>query len=94
MPRRINPAATTCSPEPLTNTKRWHWFLVGFVSETIIARELLKVCAATCWCPVFRKCSGITSPTRLGTVAIFAQVFHYVWLNLPGTRRTLRRPLS
>ena len=85
MPRRIAQmngliARTPQEQRPLT------WFLLGFVSETIIARELLDVCRDSL-------VSGVNDMLRdhLTDEArhsrYFTEVFHYLWLNLVPQRR-------
>ncbi|WP_025112075.1 diiron oxygenase [Pseudomonas sp. H1h] len=74
-------ARTTESQRPLA------WFLLGFVSETIIARELLEVCRETL-------VSSVNSMLRdhLSDEArhsrYFSEVFHYLWLTLNSRQRT------
>ncbi|MFJ7311354.1 diiron oxygenase [Pseudomonas sp. NPDC098747] len=63
------------------------WFLLGFVSETIIARELLDVCRNSL-------VSSVNDMLRdhLADEArhsrYFAEVFHYLWLALNNRQRT------
>lgn len=63
------------------------WFLLGFVSETIIARELLEVCRNSL-------VSSVNDMLRdhLADEArhsrYFAEVFHYLWLALNNRQRT------
>ena len=86
MPRRITRmdgliARTPQEQRPLT------WFLLGFVSETIIARELLDVCRDSL-------VSGVNDMLRdhLTDEArhsrYFTEVFHYLWLHLGARQRT------
>lgn len=62
------------------------WFLLGFVSETIIARELLDVCRETL-------VSGVNDMLRdhlcdeARHSRYFSEVFHYLWLALNGRQR-------
>jgi len=62
------------------------WFLLGFVSETIIARELLDVCRETL-------VSSVNDMLRdhLADEArhsrFFSEVFHYLWLTLNSRQR-------
>lgn len=63
------------------------WFLLGFVSETIIARELLDVCRDSL-------VSSVNDMLRdhLADEArhsrYFAEVFHYFWLSMNSRQRT------
>ncbi|BBP73482.1 hypothetical protein PHLH6_54860 [Pseudomonas sp. Seg1] len=63
------------------------WFLLGFVSETIIARELLDVCRDSL-------VSSVNDMLRdhLADEArhsrYFAEVFHYLWLSMNIRQRT------
>lgn len=74
-------AKTLPEQQPLT------WFLLGFVSETIIARELLDVCRDSL-------VSGVSDMLRdhLTDEArhsrYFTEVFHYLWLHLDSHQRT------
>ncbi|PTT32592.1 diiron oxygenase [Pseudomonas sp. HMWF021] len=73
-------ARTPQSKRPLT------WFLIGFVSETIIARELLDVCRETL-------VSSVNDMLRdhLADEArhsrFFSEIFHYLWLTLNSRQR-------
>ncbi|UQS13759.1 diiron oxygenase [Pseudomonas sp. HS6] len=86
MPKRITRMnglidRTLQEQRPLT------WFLLGFVSETIIARELLDVCRDSL-------VSGVNDMLRdhLTDEArhsrYFTEVFHYLWLHLGAQQRT------
>ena len=63
------------------------WFLLGFVSETIIARELLEVCRDSL-------VSSVNDMLRdhLADEArhsrYFAEAFHYFWLSMNSRQRT------
>ncbi|PWE41879.1 aminobenzoate oxygenase [Pseudomonas prosekii] len=87
MPRRITRLNDLLARAP-DEHKALALFMVGFVSETIIARELLDLCRDLLVSGVQEMLRDhLTDEARHSRY--FAQVFHYVWLNLPGTRRTL-----
>ncbi|MCU7246641.1 diiron oxygenase [Pseudomonas koreensis] len=85
MPRRI-----TCMNALVARTPEMDrplaWFLLGFVSETIIARELLDVCRDSL-------VSSVNDMLRdhLADEArhsrYFAEVFHYLWLTLSSRQQ-------
>jgi len=62
------------------------WFLLGFVSETIIARELLDACRET-----LVSCVNDMLRDHLADEArhsrYFSEVFHYLWITLNGRQR-------
>ncbi|MCF4996103.1 diiron oxygenase [Pseudomonas syringae] len=63
------------------------WFLLGFVSETIIARELLEVCRdslVSCVNDMLR--DHLADEARHSRY--FAEVFHYLWQTLNSHQRT------
>lgn len=63
------------------------WFLLGFVSETIIARELLDVCRDSLVSSVNDMLRDhLTDEARHSRY--FAEVFHYLWLTLNSRQRT------
>ncbi|MBK5553527.1 diiron oxygenase [Pseudomonas sp. TH03] len=63
------------------------WFLVGFVSETIIARELLDVCRESLVTSVQEMLRDhLTDEARHSRY--FSEVFHYLWLTLTSSQRT------
>lgn len=63
------------------------WFLLGFVSETIIARELLDVCRDSLVSSVSDMLRDhLTDEARHSRY--FSEVFHYLWLTLNARRRT------
>jgi len=63
------------------------WFLVGFVSETIIARELLDVCRDELVCSVQAMLRDhLTDEARHSRY--FCEVFHFLWLQLSSGQRT------
>jgi hypothetical protein len=62
------------------------WFLLGFVSETIIARELLDIChdsLVSCVHDMLR--DHLSDEARHSRY--FAEAFHYLWLTLNSRRR-------
>ncbi|WP_434709154.1 diiron oxygenase [Pseudomonas sp. R1-1] len=63
------------------------WFLLGFVSETIIARELLDVCRDSLVSSVSDMLRDhLTDEARHSRY--FAEVFHYLWLSMLSRQRT------
>jgi len=63
------------------------WFLLGFVSETIIARELLDVCRDSLVSSVSDMLRDhLTDEARHSRY--FAEVFHYLWLSMHNRQRT------
>ena len=86
MPMRITQLNTAITRVPETD-RPLAWFLLGFVSETIIARELLEVCRDTL-------VSSVSDMLRdhLADEArhsrYFSEVFHYLWLTLNSRQRT------
>lgn len=86
-PRRINRLlamieATSPTDRPLA------WFLLGFVSETIIARELLAVTRHTLVCTVYRMLRNHLEDEARHS-RYFSQVFQYLWSALDATQRDL-----
>lgn len=64
------------------------WFLLGFVSETIIARELLAITRDTLVCTVYRMLrSHLEDEARHSRY--FSEVFQYLWSALDPTQRNL-----
>ena len=57
------------------------WFLVGFVSETIIARELLDVCRDDLVSSVLAMLRDHLADEARHS-RYFSEVFHYLWLTL------------
>lgn len=86
MPLRITRLNALIARTPQHN-RPLAWFLLGFVSETIIARELLEVCRDSL-------VSSVSDMLRdhLADEArhsrYFADVFHYLWMTLNGRQRT------
>lgn len=63
------------------------WFLLGFVSETIIARELLDVCRDSLVSSVSDMLRDhLTDEARHSRY--FSEVFHYLWLTFNTRQRT------
>lgn len=86
MPLRISRlnaliARTPESKRPLA------WFLLGFVSETIIARELLDVCRDSLVSTVNDMLRDHLADEARHS-RFFAEVFHYLWLTLNSRQRT------
>lgn len=85
MPLRISRLNALIARTP-ENNRALAWFLLGFVSETIIARELLDVCRDSL-------VSSVNDMLRdhLADEArhsrYFAEVFHYLWLTLNTRQR-------
>lgn len=63
------------------------WFLVGFVSETIIARELLEICRDSLVSTVHDMLRDHLSDEARHS-RYFSEVFHYLWLTLNSRQRT------
>ena len=86
IPRRITRMNAMIARTPEKN-RALAWFLLGFVSETIIARELLDICRDTL-------VSSVNDMLRdhLADEArhsrYFAEVFHYCWLSMNSRQRT------
>ncbi|MBV6826990.1 diiron oxygenase [Pseudomonas sp. PD9R] len=68
------------------------WFLVGFVSETIIAKELLEICRTTLICSVEEMLRDhLTDEARHSRY--FCEVFHFLWVHLSYDQRTIAATL-
>lgn len=86
IPKRITRMNAMIARTPEKN-RALAWFLLGFVSETIIARELLDICRDTL-------VSSVNDMLRdhLADEArhsrYFAEVFHYCWLSMNSRQRT------
>ncbi|MBZ9784643.1 diiron oxygenase [Pseudomonas sp. REP124] len=84
-PRRIARLNNLIERTP-ERRKKLCWFLIGFVSETIIAKELLDACRD-------ELVSSVQDMLRdhLNDEArhsrYFCEVFHYLWLNLDSDQR-------
>ncbi|KAA0978253.1 diiron oxygenase [Pseudomonas sp. ANT_H12B] len=87
MPHRITRLNTLIAHTP-DRHKPLAWFLVGFVSETIIARELLDVCRDVLVSSVQEMLRDhLTDEARHSRY--FSEVFHYLWLTLNSSQRTV-----
>lgn len=64
------------------------WFLLGFVSETIIARELLTLTRDTLVCTVYRMLRNHLEDEARHS-RYFSEVFQYLWFALDSTQRDL-----
>lgn len=86
MPQRITRLNALLDQTP-DRHKALASFLLGFVSETIIARELLEVCRETLVSSVQEMLRDhLTDEARHSRY--FSEVFHYVWLTLNSSQRT------
>jgi len=86
MPLRITRLNALIEQTPERH-KALAWFLVGFVSETIIARELLDVCRDDLVSSVHDMLRDHLADEALHS-RYFCEVFHYVWLTLHSGQRT------
>lgn len=86
MPQRITRLHALLERTP-DGHKPLAWFLTGFVSETIIAKDLLDICRDAL-------VDGVQEMLRdhLADEArhsrYFCEVFHYLWLHLTSSQRT------
>lgn len=86
MPRRITRMNALIARTPRKH-KSLAWFLLGFVSETIIARELLDVCRDSPVSNVSEMLRDhLTDEARHSRY--FAAVFGYLWSGLDSRQRT------
>lgn len=86
MPHRITRLNALINHAP-DKHKALTWFLLGFVSETIIAKELLEVCRNGLVSSVQEMLRDhLTDEARHRRY--FSEVFHYLWLTLNGSQRT------
>ncbi|MHC8307854.1 diiron oxygenase [Pseudomonas sp. PB3P13] len=91
MPHRISRLNTFIEHTPDTH-KALAWFLVGFVSETIIARELVEVCRNGLVSSVQEMLRDhLTDEAR--HCRYFSEMFHYLWLTLNSSQRTFAAEL-
>ncbi|MCE0462478.1 MULTISPECIES: diiron oxygenase [Pseudomonas] len=86
-PRRINRLLAMIEDTSPTD-RPLAWFLLGFVSETIIARELLAVTRHTLVCTVYRMLRNHLEDEARHS-RYFSQVFQYLWSALDATQRDL-----
>ncbi|EJM68496.1 P-aminobenzoate N-oxygenase AurF [Pseudomonas sp. GM50] len=85
MPQRITRLNTLLDRAPEQH-RALAWFLVGFVSETIIARELLDICRDDLVSSVQAMLRDHLSDEALHS-RYFSEVFHYLWLTLNSRQR-------
>jgi hypothetical protein len=86
MPQRIARLNALLDRTP-DKHKALAWFLVGFVSETIIAKELLDVCRDTLVSSVQEMLRDHLADEARHS-RYFCEVFHYLWLQLSCGQRT------
>ena len=86
MPHRITRLNTLLDHAPEEH-KALAWFLVGFVSETIIAKELLDVCRDDLVSSVRAMLRDHLADEARHS-RYFSEVFHYLWLTLNSRQRT------
>ncbi|WP_339522466.1 diiron oxygenase [Pseudomonas sp. EL_65y_Pfl2_R96] len=85
MPHRITRLNTLLDHAPETH-RALAWFLVGFVSETIIAKELLDVCRDNLVSSVRAMLRDHLADEARHS-RYFSEVFHYLWLTLNNRQR-------
>ncbi|MDR8365863.1 diiron oxygenase [Pseudomonas sp. JL3] len=86
MPHRITRLNTLLERTP-DKHRALAWFLVGFVSETIIAKELLDVCRDDLVSSVQAMLrEHLADEARHSRY--FSEVFHYLWLTMNSRQRT------
>jgi hypothetical protein len=85
MPYRITRLNTLLDRTP-DKHRALAWFLVGFVSETIIARELLDVCRDDLVSSVLAMLRDHLADEARHS-RYFSEVFHYLWLTLNSRQR-------
>jgi hypothetical protein len=85
MPLRITRLNALIARTP-ENSRPLAWFLLGFVSETIIARELLDVCRESLVTSVSDMLRDHLADEARHS-RYFSEVFHYLWLTLNGRQR-------
>lgn len=86
MPQRITRLNALIERTP-DRHKTLAWFLVGFVSETIIAKELLEVCRDELVSSVQEMLRDHLADEARHS-RYFCEVFHYLWLHLGCGQRT------
>lgn len=91
MPQRIIRLNALIDGTPDRN-KALAWFLVGFVSETIIAKELLDVCRHTLVCCVQEMLRDHLADEALHS-RYFSEAFHYLWVHLSCEQSTFAAKL-
>jgi len=85
MPQRIVQLNALLSHTP-DKHKALAWFMIGFVSETIIAKELLEVCRDVLVSSVQAMLRDHLADEARHS-RYFSEVFHYVWLHLNSDQR-------
>lgn len=85
MPHRITRLNTLLDRTP-DKHRALAWFLVGFVSETIIARELLDACRDDLVSSVQAMLRDHLADEARHS-RYFSEVFHYLWLTLNSRQR-------
>jgi hypothetical protein len=86
VPKRITRMNAMIARTPEKN-RPLAWFLLGFISETIIARELLDICRDTLVSSVNDMLRDhLTDEARHSRY--FAEAFHYFWLSMNSRQRT------
>ncbi|MDN4544421.1 diiron oxygenase [Pseudomonas sp. C32] len=75
-----------------TKHKALAWFLVGFVSETIIAKELLEACRDALVSTVQEMLRDHLADEARHS-RYFCEVFHYFWQNFSGVQRAVAAKL-
>lgn len=85
VPQRITRLNTLLERTP-DKHRALAWFLVGFVSETIIARELLDVCHDDLVSSVQAMLRDHLADEARHS-RYFSEVFHYLWLTLNNRQR-------
>lgn len=86
MPQRIARLNALLDRTPDKHTSL-AWFLTGFVSETIIAKELLDVCRDALVCGVEEMLRDHLADEARHS-RYFCEVFHHLWLHLTSAQRT------
>jgi len=85
MPQRITRLNALLDPTP-DRHKPLAWFLIGFVSETIIAKDLLEICRDALVRGVQEMLRDhLTDEARHSRY--FSEVFHHLWLHLNSAQR-------
>ncbi|EJM20088.1 P-aminobenzoate N-oxygenase AurF [Pseudomonas sp. GM21] len=85
MPQRITRLNTLLDRTP-DRYKPLAWFLTGFVSETIIAKDLLDICRDALVCGVQEMLRDHLADEARHS-RYFSEVFHHLWLHLNSAQR-------
>lgn len=91
MPQRIIQLNALIDRTP-DKHKALTWFLIGFVSETIIAKELLDVCRVPLICSVQEMLRDHLADEAVHS-RYFCEAFHYLWLHISCDERTFAAKL-